>query len=107
MFDEVSLSDRILRSMFDPAKTSMYPCKVRHAVSNEKKPIPGFVKRFINRWSCSMRVLRDLTCRDSPASEVCPFLLLDVDCMWQARDRILHMGFPWRCCSTFIHCFSY
>src|SRR5256885_832470 len=25
------------------------PCNVRHAVSNEKKPIPGFVNRLMNR----------------------------------------------------------
>ncbi len=24
-----------------------YPCNVRHAVSNEKKPIPGFVNRLM------------------------------------------------------------
>jgi hypothetical protein len=26
-----------------------YPCKVRQAVSKEKKPIPGFVKRLMKR----------------------------------------------------------
>jgi hypothetical protein len=26
-----------------------YPCKVLHAVSNEKKPIPGLVNRLMNR----------------------------------------------------------
>ena len=30
--------------------------QVRQAVSKEKKPIPGFVKRLMNRWSCSIMV---------------------------------------------------
>ena len=30
-----------------------YPCNVRQAVSNEKKPMPGLTRRLMNRWSCS------------------------------------------------------
>src|SRR5258708_38675639 len=42
-----------------------YPCNVRQAVSNEKKPIPGFTSRLMKRWSCSTRLLRYLLCRSS------------------------------------------
>src|SRR5450631_1412121 len=37
------------------------PCKVRLAVSNEKKPSPGLTSRLIKRWSCSIRLLRYFT----------------------------------------------
>lgn len=30
-----------------------------------EKPIPGFVRRLMNRWSCSMRLLRYFTCLSS------------------------------------------
>src|SRR5258708_1179454 len=42
-----------------------YPCNVRQAVSNEKKPIPGFTSRLMKRWSCSIGLLRYLLCRSS------------------------------------------
>src|SRR5258708_32579599 len=42
-----------------------YTCNVRQAVSNEKKPIPGFTSRLMNRWSCTTRLLRYLLCRSS------------------------------------------
>ena len=32
--------------------------RVRHAVSNEKKPISGLTKRLRKRWSCSTMVLK-------------------------------------------------
>jgi hypothetical protein len=49
-----------------------YPCKVLCAVSKEKKPIPGLVSRLMNRWSCSIRVLRYLLCRGSQATASIP-----------------------------------
>lgn len=45
-----------------------YPCHVRYAVSTEKKPIPSLTSRLRKRCSCSMRLLKDLTCRSSTAS---------------------------------------
>src|SRR5947209_9722529 len=42
-----------------------YPCSVRPAVSTEKKPIPGLTSRLMNRWSCSIRLFRYLTCLSS------------------------------------------
>ena len=44
---------------------TLYPCNVFHAVSKEKNPNPGLASRLMNRWSCSMRLLRYLLCRSS------------------------------------------
>jgi tetratricopeptide (TPR) repeat protein len=52
-----------------------YPCKVRQAVSKEKKPNPGFTRRLMKRWSCSIRLLRYLTCRSSHLSGTIPSAL--------------------------------
>jgi hypothetical protein len=58
-----------------------YPCNVRHAVSSEKKPIPGFVNRLMKRWSCSIRLLRYFT-RSSARPLLAGFLRLS------ARQRL-------------------
>src|SRR5450759_4385482 len=42
-----------------------YPCNVLHAVSNEKKPIPGLTSRLLKRRSCSIRLFKYLLCRSS------------------------------------------
>src|SRR5260221_341741 len=42
-----------------------YPWSVCHAVSNEKKPIPGLTSRLRKRWSCSMRLFTYLLCWSS------------------------------------------
>ena len=45
-----------------------YPCNVLHAVSKEKKPMPGLTSRLMNRWSCSIRLFKYFTCRSSTES---------------------------------------
>src|SRR5260370_5511746 len=52
-----------------------YPWRVRHAVSNEKKPMPGLTRRLMNRWSCSIRLLRYFTCLNSTCSAKIPAAL--------------------------------
>ena len=42
-----------------------YPLKVRLAVLNEPKPIPGSTNRLLNRWSCSTMSFRYLIGRSS------------------------------------------
>jgi hypothetical protein len=65
------------RSMFMTSN----PCNVRHAVSNEKKPIPGFVNRLMKRWSCSIRLPRYFTCRNSQPSEMGPSALSSLNAL--------------------------
>src|SRR6266566_3039333 len=48
------------------------PARVRHAVSNEKKPIPSLTSRLMKRWSRSTRLLRYLLCRNSQGSGMIP-----------------------------------
>jgi hypothetical protein len=52
-----------------------YPCKVRHAVAHEKKPIPSLTSRLMKRWSCSTRLLRYLLCRSSQGLGIIPSVL--------------------------------
>ena len=41
----------------------------------EKKPIPGLTTRLMKRWSCSIRLLRYLTCLSSTCSGRIPAAL--------------------------------
>jgi len=49
-----------------------YPLSVRVAEWNEPKPSPGLTSLFIKRWSCSILLLRYLTCLNSQAFERIP-----------------------------------
>lgn len=60
-----------LRIMF----VTSYPCSVHPAVSTEKKPSPGLTSRLMKRWSCSIRLLRYLTCLSSTDSGSIPVAL--------------------------------
>ena len=51
------------------------PGRVRHAICSDKKPIPGFTSRLMNRGSRSTMVLRYVTCRSSHASGTLPSAL--------------------------------